>query len=1052
MRNETFWVSIYKNKYSSSLKSRSNVPLDWLITTDKFKEYVEEVRKYPYKSQEYMDAKDCGIIATINGTIEAGLPKSKENITINPTICIDIDYQDNKILFDTYTLDDIKYMLADFPSVMYISRSVGYGLMVIHRLSDSVTKDNYIDYFNELKYIYKKNNIIIDDSCSNVNRLRYVSYDDFVLKNEIYEPYELQGLVERQSEVKQISNENIKIDIISSEFNAEKMQGPFYFGHSDRHYNNTLDIEVPLIKEVIHTLLCFYNKEDVKNIWCNPKFYCVDGAKWTRPNDVLRWIDNWNIRENAVPNKKVMVFLNKYCGFNLSANIEKEGIITAQVNESYQFLDNTVNIDLNGSEYLYHKKDDILNNINSGINLIVAGTGVGKTEFWNQLHRNDGKRILVVEPYNSIVNTKYNTDEAQLAVGTGNFIDSTSNYVVTNYVKFNDAVKRGILLKYDFIVIDECHLIGTQNFRAEQLIEFAGYVNEYVGKFNDAKVILQTATTSNEDKLFDITKTIIINKPQTKFVKIEYISDYIYNGKTNEYRHDLVSSITYRTQKFIKQGRKVFIYWGTGGIDRMRDIQKLQTELNNYSVAIYHKGNVGGEDLQYISTEKKMGKFDVLISSCYFSVGCDLNDEVPAGIIIIGNNPYQEDDQVIGRFRRSKNIHVNIITNKISGIQKCDTSKMLEAEIYNGRKLNSAKNTRTRSLLNKYSGDDYIELTAYIKCSKHYYSDLQRKLDFYETRGYICENDLEKYIDKNTFYYDIITHKNPTITLIPTNTKELLGKISEGRRDLLTQHKLEILNNIKLYPNYDIEELLKNTTQPKLKDWLEALLMLQHHYTLINLLEILTDEEALKLSKRKLNRIAAFKIKLNAKTEDKIESELIYKLIDIYDSLQEKNMIDIYIMLFYCEWCLYADENVNNTYDIDYTYSYPVYNKWKQYILEIITIEPKVRDYILNYNTNISMELDATYMFLEDILTGNNDNVEEVVEKFKNKYINKSYIIQFINNVVGNNKSWHKKNKGPKGKNTKSVEIDGKIYATVTEAAKCLGISRQALHKRLNKK
>ena len=54
-------------------------------------------------------------------------------------------------------------------------------------------------------------------------------------------------------------------------------------------------------------------------------------------------------------------------------------------------------------------------------------------------------------------------------------------------------------------------------------------------------------------------------------------------------------------------------------------------------------------------------KYDVLLSSVYFGVGNDLNDEQDACVIIVGNNTWQEDIQAIGRFRNSKHIDVSII-------------------------------------------------------------------------------------------------------------------------------------------------------------------------------------------------------------------------------------------------------------------------------------------------------------------------------------------------------------------------------------------------------
>lgn len=86
-------------------------------------------------------------------------------------------------------------------------------------------------------------------------------------------------------------------------------------------------------------------------------------------------------------------------------------------------------------------------------------------------------------------------------------------------------------------------------------------------------------------------------------------------------------------------------------------------------------------------------------------------------------------------------------------------------------------------------------------------------------------------------------------------------------------------------------------------------------------------------------------------------------------------------------------------------------------------------------------------------------------QEIRNKYINKIKIINStidLTDTIFDVIEWEseqqtKRNEArvkggqTKGKNTKEVTIDGITYKSVTEAAQLLGISRQAIHKRLNK-
>ena len=139
--------------------------------------------------------------------------------------------------------------------------------------------------------------------------------------------------------------------------------------------------------------------------------------------------------------------------------------------------------------------------------------------------------------------------------------------------------------------------------------------------------------------------------------------------------------------------------------------------------------------------------------------------------------------------------------------------------------------------------------------------------------------------------------------------------------------------------------------------------------------------------------------------------------------------------------------------------AYPVYKEWSKRIYNIINVNKEVRDYFLNYDTKTYLNEDsASYLFLKDVIESQQFNeIKKDYEIFVNKYIHKTYYKQFIEYIIKlkfGKKEEIKKESGKTGGKTggkkgKQITIDGKVYETIKDAAKQLGISRQGLYKRL---
>ena len=100
-------------------------------------------------------------------------------------ICIDIDAKENPKISDW---ENLKGKLTVIPQIAYCSLSVsGNGLFAIIPLRHP---DRHLLHFRQLQADFYKMGITIDAACSDITRMRCVSYDTHPLVNENVMPYE----------------------------------------------------------------------------------------------------------------------------------------------------------------------------------------------------------------------------------------------------------------------------------------------------------------------------------------------------------------------------------------------------------------------------------------------------------------------------------------------------------------------------------------------------------------------------------------------------------------------------------------------------------------------------------------------------------------------------------------------------------------------------------------------------------------------------------------------------------------------------------------------
>lgn len=122
--------------------------------------------------------------ATISGVFSP--TRAKNNLSQHSgLICVDIDAKDNPDILDWETL---KQELSVLPQIAYCALSVsGKGLFLVIPLR---YPEKHLQQFRQLQIDFRKMGIMIDSACSDITRLRCLSYDEHPIINQNATLYE----------------------------------------------------------------------------------------------------------------------------------------------------------------------------------------------------------------------------------------------------------------------------------------------------------------------------------------------------------------------------------------------------------------------------------------------------------------------------------------------------------------------------------------------------------------------------------------------------------------------------------------------------------------------------------------------------------------------------------------------------------------------------------------------------------------------------------------------------------------------------------------------
>ncbi len=168
-------VSSYKNKDQENPKT---VNLREILADGKHRNLIEKIRASTNEARQ----KELKLkLPCYTPSCEIG---EDGQIIHSGILCVDIDFKDNSHISN---FSDFKKLVSEIPEIVYCSLSAGgKGYFVLFLISD---KAKHKQHFESLKMDFARCGIKIDPSCSNVNRLRFCTWDPDPYINLKAKPY-----------------------------------------------------------------------------------------------------------------------------------------------------------------------------------------------------------------------------------------------------------------------------------------------------------------------------------------------------------------------------------------------------------------------------------------------------------------------------------------------------------------------------------------------------------------------------------------------------------------------------------------------------------------------------------------------------------------------------------------------------------------------------------------------------------------------------------------------------------------------------------------------
>jgi hypothetical protein len=304
------------------------------------------------------------------------------------------------------------------------------------------------------------------------------------------------------------------------------------------------------------------------------------------------------------------------------------------------------------------------------ITIMISPPGTGKTEYIKSKAKS-GSRILLVLPYISVIKNKIENDSSIMKdfdtfYGSVDIKDiQYGRNAVTTFDKFSRSNFEKLSKMFDYIFIDESHLLFTSSYRIEATSNAIKKIKElYFISMNDpfaAKLVLLTGTETGETSFFNTVANVIrIAKPSH-----QKDMEFLICGDTL----DSITRLAAKAASLIQEGYKLMIPTNKGEIYSEKIIGMVTYLLQrSIKYGYYKRSNTEQEICRLINTENTVGDYEIIFCSNYLSVGVDINDRCKFASLYLGNFSGYEIEQFNARIRKMgiRSIYC-VTTNKMDG-------------------------------------------------------------------------------------------------------------------------------------------------------------------------------------------------------------------------------------------------------------------------------------------------------------------------------------------------------------------------------------------------
>lgn len=481
-------------------------------------------------------------------------------------------------------------------------------------------------------------NAAFEGAISNgIESINWITHPDLKMVFNKLEWFDTESLVANN-----INQDNIEE---AGERDMKKAKGPYHYKHNQRW-------------QLANTLTALYGKDQALDMLCS---ICEGTSRKELAGDVRtaslhnKPISQWAVSE-----------LNRRHGYNIKVKEdpdkqkEKMDKIDEEIKEANIDYDpifilnehtNKINLYITKDQYLSDIKDQILANL-SKITLLEAGAGYGKTEMIKAFN----SKVLLILPFTSIIKSKIELDEStsdwlyyygskkptldELAMPGKSMSMTIDKFSHLNLYELDEA-------KFDYIVVDESHLMFTSSYRSVMSPTIQRLAN------CNAKVIMMTGTPTAETLFFPNINHIRVKREETR---VKEFSTYLCPTEA-EQEYEMARSMADDIANGIK------IIWPTNNgntyfheiIGLVREaLREFHPEFNRELKYFYYKkSNYGDESMDNINKNKSIGENDIIGCTTYLSVGIDICDTKKFHVYFNEMEISQDIEQYANRLRRN---------------------------------------------------------------------------------------------------------------------------------------------------------------------------------------------------------------------------------------------------------------------------------------------------------------------------------------------------------------------------------------------------------------